>query len=324
MQKEGNEFWSTKHLIPEQEYRSIDTWFYNNLFFEDQYKLNLSKFDDQIILFSKKLKGERLIDFLLYSEDGRLELEPEILDDIIRDSLLSQNWPLDAYWFTAHQSHTYKHDVGVIGTYNFRREINTDRNGGLYPVFSNILNEKIGQNIKHNYGLFSGLIGKDKNWVVNRLRNVCYLCEMKRENPVIPKAVNLAEVGDCCLNPDCVLFKSVEGSRIIKFGKTKQCRQKYKCKECLQVFSSRKGTIFYGKRTDEQIIVKSLEALGLGSRIESVAKTHHLKPGTVGQWLKEAGQHARDLEASVFAGYEVSRSEVDGLWSYVKNKGEKK
>lgn len=160
--------------------------------------------------------------------------------------------------------------------------------------------------------------------VVNRLRNVSYLCEMKGENTVTPKAVNLAKVGDCCLNPDCVLYKSVEGSRVIKFGKTKQCRQKYKCKECLQVFSSRKGTIFYGKRTDEQIIVKSLEALGLGSRIESVAKTHHLKPGTVGQWLKEAGQHAQDLEASVFAGYEVGRSEVDGLWSYVKNKGKKK
>lgn len=147
---------------------------------------------------------------------------------------------------------------------------------------------------------------------------------MREEDNEIPKAVNIAKVGDCCLNPDCVLFKALDKKNIIRFGKTRQDRQKYKCKLCLQVFSSRKGTIFYGKRTDEATIVKSLEALGLGSRLASVAKTHHLQPDTVGKWLKEAGGHAQDLEESVFLGYEVGRSEVDGLWSYVKNKGEKK
>ena len=140
----------------------------------------------------------------------------------------------------------------------------------------------------------------------------------------MPTAINIVKVGDCCLNPQCTHHKALHKNNIIKFGKTRQGRQKYRCTLCLQVFSARKGTIFYGKRTDEAIIVKSLEALGQGSRIESVAKIHHLKPDTVGQWLKEAGRHAQDLEASVFSEYTVGRSEIDGLWSYVKNKGEKK
>lgn len=140
----------------------------------------------------------------------------------------------------------------------------------------------------------------------------------------MPTAINIAKVGDCCLNPECTHHKIFDKKNIIKFGKTRQERQKYRCTICLQVFSSRKGTIFYGKRTDEAIIIKSLEALSLGSRIESVAQTHHLKPETVGKWLKEAGEHAQNIEASVFCEYQIGSCEVDGLWSYVKNKGEKK
>ena len=61
-----------------------------------------------------------------------------------------------------------------------------------------------------------------------------------------------------------------------------------------------------------------------GARLSSVCHTHNLKPETVGGWVLEAGTHAEQLEDVLFEGYQVSRSEVDGLWSYVQNKGEKK
>lgn len=166
MQKEGNEFWSTKHLISKEEYIKIDSWFYENLFFNNQYELKLSNFEEEIEIFKKELVGERFIDFILYSEEASFSIRPEKLDEIIKESLEVHGASLNANWFTAYQSHTYKHDVGVVGIYTFKRGKNKNRNGGLYPVLSNLANEKIGQDIRSNYGLFSGLIGEDKDWIL--------------------------------------------------------------------------------------------------------------------------------------------------------------
>ena len=161
-----SDFWSDKHIIEDEEYREIDKWFYDHLFFEDQHKLQLSIFESELILFKKELNGERLVDFLLYSEDKNFNVRPERLDNIIREALESNNYPLDAYWFTAFKSNTYKHDVGMIGVYTFKRNNDEERNGGLYPVFSNLIDEKGGQSIRDNYGLFSGLIGINKDWIL--------------------------------------------------------------------------------------------------------------------------------------------------------------
>ena len=58
------------------------------------------------------------------------------------------------------------------------------------------------------------------------------------------------------------------------------------------------------------------------------AESRRLKAGkkseTIGKWIKEAGQHAERLEEVLLKEYNVGPSQVDGLWSYVKNKGEKK
>ena len=130
--------------------------------------------------------------------------------------------------------------------------------------------------------------------------------------------------GESCLNPECQHYGETGLGNIINFGRTKQGQQRYRCNRCKQTYSARKGTMFYRKRTPEETILKSLTMVARGARLSSVSHTQDLKPETVGGWVLEAGAHAGQLEEALLNGYQVSRSEVDGLWSYVQNKGEKK
>ena len=134
----------------------------------------------------------------------------------------------------------------------------------------------------------------------------------------------VAHAGDCCLNAGCPLYGGAGAGNIIKFGTTKQGQQRYRCNHCLQTCSARKGTIFYRKRTPEGTILKSLTMIARGARLGSVSHTHKLKAETAGGWALEAGAHAAQLEEALLEGHRVGRSEVDGLWGYVQNKGEKK
>ena len=116
----------------------------------------------------------------------------------------------------------------------------------------------------------------------------------------------------------------VGGRNIVRYGRGKGGNQRLRCNACMKIFCRRKGTIFYRKRTEESVIINSLVSIGRGGRLASVAEAQGKKAGTIGQWVKEAGQHTAGLGNGFFEGYRVGASQVDGLWSYVKNKGEKK
>jgi transposase-like protein len=132
------------------------------------------------------------------------------------------------------------------------------------------------------------------------------------------------QAGQVCLNPSCEHYGDVGSGNIVRYGKDRRGGQRFRCNTCRKCFCERKGTIFYRKQTQESVIISSLTSIGLGARLSSVAHAQGKKPDTIGQWVKEAGRHAANLENVLFEGYEVGASQVDGLWSYVKNKGEKK
>ena len=138
------------------------------------------------------------------------------------------------------------------------------------------------------------------------------------------KEQRIAQAGELCLNPSCKHFNQVDKGNIVRYGLSKQGRQRLKCKTCKKVFIGRKGTMFYRKQTSESVITDSIEAIATGSRLASVSRTTGKKPETIGKWVKESGQHGEQIEGVLLKGYKVGPSQVDGLWSYVKNKGEKK
>ena len=136
-----------------------------------------------------------------------------------------------------------------------------------------------------------------------------------------------AQVGDFCPNETCADYgkrQSEQQHNIIRFGKTKAGRQRYRCKTCGQTFTETKGTIFYRRRTSEEEILSALACIAEGNRMSSAARITGHKEDTIIDWLREAGQHAEAIEEVLLAEYQVTRGQIDGLWAYVGNKGEKK
>lgn len=136
-------------------------------------------------------------------------------------------------------------------------------------------------------------------------------------------SVKLGAVGDSCPNAACAYAGRPDG-RIVKFGKSRQGRQRYRCKHCGRCFCERTGTVFYGKHTPEERIVEVLAMISEGMRISSVTRVTGIKADTILQWVRDAGVHAEAVEEALLSDYELSASQLDGLWSFVHDKGEKK
>jgi transposase-like protein len=137
----------------------------------------------------------------------------------------------------------------------------------------------------------------------------------------------LTQVGDFCPNEICSDYGKCQNERqqnIIKFGQTKAGRQRYRCKSCGQTFTETKGTIFYRRRTSEEEILDTLALIAEGNRISSLVRVKGHKEDTIIDWIREAGQHAEEIEAVLLSDYQLSRGQIDGLWAYVGHKGEKK
>jgi transposase-like protein len=127
----------------------------------------------------------------------------------------------------------------------------------------------------------------------------------------------LACVGDFCPNPECDCYAEVEAQTIIRYGKTKDGRQRYQCKACKKTFNERKGTLFYNRKTDEKDILECLALLGEGTRISSLSRAKGIKEDTILSFLREAAQHAEQVEAILLNDYQISQVQIDGLWTYV-------
>jgi transposase-like protein len=137
----------------------------------------------------------------------------------------------------------------------------------------------------------------------------------------------LAKTGDFCPNEACPNYGKLQTDQqqnIKKAGLTKAGVQRYQCKTCGKTFTETYGTIFYRKRTPEHEILETLALLAEGSRISSLSRVKGHKEDTILQWLREAAAHAEQVEEVLMAEFRVSRGQLDALWAYVRNKGEKK
>jgi len=130
----------------------------------------------------------------------------------------------------------------------------------------------------------------------------------------------LASVGDFWPNPDCEYYGDVEANVIIRYGKTKDGRQRYQCKSCKKTFNERKGTMFYNRKTEEKDILECLALLAEGVRISSIRRSKGFKEDTILSFLREAAHHAEAVEAILLNEYEIRQVQIDGLWTYVGHK----
>ena len=134
----------------------------------------------------------------------------------------------------------------------------------------------------------------------------------------------LVKVGSFCPNEACDDYEKVDDNNIVKYGKTRKGVQRFFCKTCEKAFSATKNTLFYCKQTPKKDILETLSLLADGVRITSISRAKGFKEDTILNWLRQATLHAQEVEELLLKDYKVSRSQIDGLWAYVKNKGKKK
>jgi len=137
----------------------------------------------------------------------------------------------------------------------------------------------------------------------------------------------VARTCDFCPNKECSEHGKVQnpGQRnIIKYGFTRSGRQRYRCETCKKFFIETTGTIFYHRRTPDDEILKVLALIAEGSRISSLTRVTGHKEDTILEWLRAAGKHAEEIDAVLLSEYKINRGQIDGLWAFVENKGEKK
>ena len=137
-----------------------------------------------------------------------------------------------------------------------------------------------------------------------------------------------AKPGEFCPNEACPDYQKIQVDQakrnIIKAGKTKKGVQRFECKTCGVSFTETFGTVFYGKRTPANEILETLAFLAEGNRISSLTRVKGHKEDTILKWLREAAKHVSAVEEALMKHYRIKRGQLDGLWAYVGNKGEKK
>lgn len=138
----------------------------------------------------------------------------------------------------------------------------------------------------------------------------------------------LARPGEFCPNPACPAYGKLQREQaqanLKKIGKTPRGVQRYQCKICGKTFTETTGTLFFHKHTQAEVILEVLALLAEGNRISTLTRVKGIKEDTILSWLREAARHSRAVDEVLMKDFRIQRAQLDGLWSYVQNKGEKK
>lgn len=133
----------------------------------------------------------------------------------------------------------------------------------------------------------------------------------------------LAEVGQFCPNEHCALYGDIEAAQIIRFGKTTNGTQRYRCKGCGQTFTETHGTVFYRRQASRETILETLALLAEGVRISRISRAKGIQEATILDWLRAAARPAAEAEEALLKDYRISQAQIDGLWTYVGHTGHK-
>lgn len=134
----------------------------------------------------------------------------------------------------------------------------------------------------------------------------------------------LAQAGSYCPNKKCQEYSKVGVGNIVKYGKSPQGWQRYRCRVCKKVLNERRGTLFYRKRKAVKDIVESLAMVAEGMGIRAAARVKGIKHDTLSAWLREAGSQAQQVEEVLLGDYHWQESQIDALWTYVRRKERKR
>ncbi len=99
-----------------------------------------------------------------------------------------------------------------------------------------------------------------------------------------------------CPNTMCSARGQREAGNIVIHDRK---RQRYRCKECKQTFSARRGTLFEGLRKPVDLIVIVVTLLTYGCPIQAIVHAFGLDERTVAAWRDRAGVHCHQVHQAL-------------------------
>jgi len=126
-----------------------------------------------------------------------------------------------------------------------------------------------------------------------------------------------------CWNPSCIAYGQVDHANIRRFGRTQAGTQRYQCRICGKTFVETIGTVFYGRHHSQHTILECLALLAERNSLAAIHRVKGIKEETVMDWLRIAADHVERIEALLLANFQLSRAQLDAMWTYVGHKGEK-
>ena len=126
-----------------------------------------------------------------------------------------------------------------------------------------------------------------------------------------------------CINRECSQYGKPKQGNIVSNGtySTQSGRvRKFICRRCGSVFNRRTGTVFFDLRTPEDKVILALKLLLKGLSVRGIAEVIGSKPDTVLSWLTRAAEHSEEVDTFLLRDLNVSKVELDELWTFVKKK----
>lgn len=126
-----------------------------------------------------------------------------------------------------------------------------------------------------------------------------------------------------CWNPACALYGTVDVGNIRTFGRTPAGTQRYQGKVCYQTFVETIGTVCSNRHRSQEPIIACLALLAERTSLAAIHRGKGVKEETVMDWVRTAADHVERIEALLLANSQLTRAQLDALWTYVGHKGDK-
>jgi len=122
-----------------------------------------------------------------------------------------------------------------------------------------------------------------------------------------------------CWNTDCTDYGiKNQGNIVLKERYGKNNHVLLKCKTCNKCFSETRGTIFFELNTSDEEVLRTIAMIPEKGSIRGVARATGHSKDTICRWLEIAGRHAEEVTTYFLKNLNLTRVEVDEIWSYIK------
>lgn len=113
-----------------------------------------------------------------------------------------------------------------------------------------------------------------------------------------------------CPNKACRDKHEIGKGNIVSHGKA---RQRCKCKSCGKTFSYRQGTMFYGLRSDVQLVTWVVGLVANGCPVAAIVAVFAVDERTVADWLHRAGLYAEAFHHQHIQKLNLQHVQVDEI-----------